>query len=220
MITASPSLTDALFVLAHRPDGRRIIQGKVLRIGLGGAALLDLIVRGHASVIDGEVAAVLTGPVPSGLIGDLDRQIRAEPARRSAKHWVKRFRGVDLSDRVADEAAARGFVSSMTTVSLGLFAVVRHVPTARARDEIVTRVSEVLTGHRDPDDWDSALVALCRATRLVKKAFPGTTKARIEAVTGGGETADAVRKVIAQANAAVNNAIIATVNANNGSQGF
>ncbi|MDQ0646503.1 hypothetical protein QFZ53_000699 [Microbacterium natoriense] len=213
-------LADALFLLAHRPDGKRVVQRKFLKIGLGGALLTDLVVHRRVSLVDGKVVPDDTGAVPPGLLGEFDAMVRSEARPRSAKHWVRRFRCSDVEGRVAGHAVDSGLATTEEDVVLGFIPVVRYAPNQAALDDLANRVADVLADRRTATEWDASLVGLCDATGVLKKVFPGIAKSAVKSITEGEWASEAVRKVIKQANAAVRNAVISTVNANNGSQGF
>ncbi|WP_179223230.1 GOLPH3/VPS74 family protein [Microbacterium sp. Yaish 1] len=213
-------LADSLFVLAHRPDGKRVVQRKFLTIGLGGAVLTDLVVHRRVSLADAKVVPDDAGVVLPGLPGEFDAIVRSEARPRSAEHWVRKFRSSDVEGRVAGHAVRSGLATAEEDAVLGFIPVARYAPNQAALDDLAARVSDVLADRRTATDWDASLVGLCDATGVLKKVFPGTPKSAVKSITEGEWASEALRKVITQANAAVRNAVISTVHANNGSQGF
>lgn len=220
MDSSHVSLADALFVLAHRRDGRRVVQRKFLKIGLDGAVLTDLVVHRRVSLVDGKVVPDDTGAVPPGRLGEFGAMVRSEVRHRSARHRLRRFRSSDIEGRVVDHAVDSGLATNEENAVLGFIPVVRYVPNQAVLDDLATRVADVLADCRTATEWDASFIGLCDATGVLKKAFSGTPKSAVKVITASEWASEAVRKVIQQANAAVRNPGISTVNANNGSQGF
>lgn len=213
-------LADALFVLAHRSDGKRLVQRKFLKIGLAGAMLTDLVLHRRVALVDGKVVPDDAGVVVVGLLGEYDEMVRSEDRPRSAKHWVRKFRGSDVEGQVATRLRGNGLATVKDTIVLGFIPTIRCVPDRATLDGLTAHLTDTLTQRSKVTEWDASLVGLCDASGVLRKLLPGTPKSSVEAITEGEWASDAVRKVIRQANAAVRNAIISTVNANNGSQGF
>ncbi|AJT41462.1 GOLPH3/VPS74 family protein [Psychromicrobium lacuslunae] len=213
-------LTEALFLLAHKPDGKRLIQRKYLKIGLAGALLTDLAEHRRISINAGKVVSENGSAALSGLLAEPDDLIRAETQPRTAKHWVRKFRSSNIERNVSSRLQERGLVQSQSDALLGIFPIVRHLPEPEILAQLGSLLTDVLRGQSQPTGWNASLISLCDATGLLRRILPAVSKAEVKAIVEGEWASEAVRKVIKQANSAVRMAIISTVNANNGSQGF
>lgn len=218
-MTAPLNLAEAFLLLALKDDGKRSVQGRDLDTGLAGAVLSDLVVTRSIDLQGKDV--VLTpqsGTIP--FLVPFVEQIRAAGKSKSAKHWVRAFRSKDLRARVESSLVAQGLVTSAPGKTFGLFPTTLFPSTHSEVERVVkSRVDAVLSGAEKPDEWTASLIAVCDATGVLKKAFGPVSKQRIKQITEGEWASAAVKKIIAQANAAVRSAVISTVAANGSNSG-
>lgn len=219
-MTAPLNLAEAFLLLALREDGKKYVQGSELDTGLAGAVLSDLVVTRAIDLQDKDVVLTPAAESPLPFLQPYVQQIADAGRTRSAKHWVKAFRSKELRERVQSSLVQQGLVTSEPGKKFGLFPTTLFPSTHSEIERIVkSRVDAVLKGVEKPDEWAASLIGVCDATGVLKKSFGPVSKQRVKEITEGEWASAAVKKIIAQANAAVQGAVIATVAANGSNSG-
>jgi hypothetical protein len=213
------NLAEEFTLLAYDEHGTPVTDGTHLDNGLGGAVLLDLALAGRVDVVDRRVAVLDPAPTGDPLLDEALALIAAEKGRRPG-HWVtklaKRTRPLVLA-RLVDQ----GVLTVQKDRVLGVFPRTKY-PAAQggeppAEVETRRRLEAAMAGDGPVDPRTAALCALVAATDLDRKVFGGMdrkrVKARLKEVSEGAWAAAAVRKVIADIQAAVMAAIVASTTA-------
>lgn len=208
---------DLLLLLTDDRTGKSFVDSARLDIALGGAALLELVLAGHAGITgpggvradgvrDGRVVALRQ---PSAGDPVLDEALRRVAARQPRKpQSVVGVLGKGLRPELFRRLAARGIVQVRDDKALGLFST-RSWPAVDSRHEAAVRAGlhEVLVAGRPPTAREGSLIALLAAVDKVSAALgpaalpPGELKARAQHITRGDFAGAAVRTAIAAVNA-------------------
>lgn len=197
------TVPQAFALLQVEPDGRHALDGSTLDIGLAGAVLADLALRGAVSLQDGLVAVVngaATGdPVLDGVVGS----IAAAGAPRKAKWWVSRLGKRQLRDDVFAGLVERGVISIEQGKVLGLFPTTKH-PERDGAPEALLRsgIADVLAGRAGPTPFSAAVIGLLDATNTLRKQFGAVDKDLVKEITSGSWASPAVKAVLEEIEAA------------------
>uniref|UniRef100_A0A942YAY8 GPP34 family phosphoprotein n=1 Tax=Neobacillus citreus TaxID=2833578 RepID=A0A942YAY8_9BACI len=179
------------------PDGRRSMDAQRFDLGLGGAVLADLALRGSIS-LRGDRVTVLDG----GLTGDevLDGvlgSIAATDSPKKAKWWVQRIGKRPLRDAVLSGLVARGLVDEEQRRTLVIFTSTRH-PERDGGPEALVRaaVADVLAGRSQPSPYLASLIGLLDATGALRNQFGPVDKVVVRGIVEGEWASPAVRAVL------------------------
>lgn len=207
------TVTEDLALLLHDPvTGKGVVDGTALPRGLAGAAVLDLVLAGHARV-DGEgwraqLEIVDRTPVHPVLDAAAARLIK--PVR--PKRAIERLSGT-VRDAVMAHLVGAGVVRDDGRRVLGLLPDRRWPAVDRGPGDLVRgRVRAILVDGVAPEQHDAAVVSLLHAVRAEHKVVEGK---RSELRRRGKEVADgewagaAVRKAINDIHVAVAAAVTA-----------
>lgn len=178
--------------------------------GIGGALLLEAVLAELVTLEDGRV-------VPTGRQADdplhADVLAAAEKGRRppKAKTVISRVGGGKHKRAVRDRMVAEGRLDAVKKRRLGLIPVTRHYPRDPAASEgLRQRVTALLRGQVDPEQAEDREVILASLTAaagplnvLVPSGERRDAKKRAEAFADGEGISEAVRAVVADAQAAV-----------------
>jgi hypothetical protein len=221
-------LAEELLLVVYRPDGTARGQATELDCGLGGALLLDLVLGGHAEVVDGRLRA--TNQPGHPVLRDAYDQVAAKARKPQA--WVTRFAKGTRRGLLADLVEA-GVLADEPYRWLGMFT--RHrfpVVAPGPRDDALRRLHQAITSEVRPgdarsgdertdersgdertDERTAALASIIGAAKLEKAVFPDAdrraVKRRLKAISEEQWAADAVRKAIDAVHAATVAAITA-----------
>jgi hypothetical protein len=203
-------IAEELVLLLTGPAGKPPVGRDSLRTGVAGALLLELAALRRVTVDDRTRLAVLdTRPVGHPL---LDRALVAFAAKAGKRpKSVLPGVGKDLVDDIRRALQHEGHLQEQRDTVLGIFPRTSWWLTDPAAVEQVRRELEAtLLGHRAPTSRTGGLVALVEAVDATPTLFSGAgglsrreLKARARAVGEGDWASEAVRKAIADAQAAV-----------------
>jgi hypothetical protein len=167
------TLAEDLYLLAFDDAGGRLLIDPLhLDLGLGGALLLDLAVRGRVRPLDGRVAVAHDGPTGEPL---LDRALVAIAERDGAHgpdHWIRHLgrgahhavqdRLVDLGVLKREDGRVLHFIPTHRT----------HETDGRLHHELVDHLHDAVVQGHPPSSESAALAALALAVGLDRHLFP------------------------------------------------
>jgi hypothetical protein len=225
------TLAEDLFLLAsHETSGRARISTAYLDLGLGGALLLDLVLRQRVALVDDHVAVVDRAAVGDPLLdaalnniagsGRRARGVSAsEPRSREREidtghepeYWVRHLhkgvraaaetRLVEAGVLRADDDHVLGFLPVHHT----------HQVDGRIELELLHRLHDAVVDGRPPSPETAALVSLALAVGLDRHLFPRSDRRairrRMQEIAEGEWVGDAVKHAIDAVNAALGIAI-------------
>lgn len=204
------TIAEELLLLAHaEDDGRPLIGGTQLDPALAGAILAELAINERIELSAKKVSVRDATPLGAAELDASLARMAEERRERKPAWWVQKLYSAKLRNRLLTGLADAGVLSERPGRVLGVF------PTARwpevdgsVEAEVRSRVAAALAG-QDPDPRTAVLIALMRAAKLDRKAFPGADKKRIKEIAEGAWAADAVAQTIAAINSVVVTAAIA-----------
>ncbi|WIB36964.1 MULTISPECIES: GPP34 family phosphoprotein [unclassified Curtobacterium] len=201
------TLPQALALLLVRPDGKVGLTEQGITVGLGGAVVGELALRGlltyeHPHVIARK--APLTG---DPLLDGPFTEIVATPKSRRAGFWVGRFGKNALRIAVLEGLAERGILDREERRALGIFRSTVY-PERDGGPEKALRagIADVLEGRLLPTPFTAALIGLLDATGTLRKQFGKVDRAIVRRITEGDWVAPAVKSVLAAQAAATGGA--------------
>lgn len=202
------TLTEELFLLADDAvTGRPLIDHTHLDLGLGGAMLLDLVLRSRLALIDFHVHAMDVTATGDLLVDTALTEIAGEARTHDPDYWVRRL-ARDASHKVRDQLVASGVLRLDDHKVLGLIPV-------HQRPQVDTSVGHGLTTHlhdavvlgHPASPRTAALASLVLAVGLERHLFPRcdqrSIRSRISELTAGQWVAEAVAHTINATNAAL-----------------
>jgi hypothetical protein len=179
-----------------------------LPYGLGGAILMDLVLRGRIASADrrfvvGDPAATGDAVLDAGLAA-----IRAADKPHDARYWVKRFgRRPGVQEQLARRLVARGILHEQERTFLRVFHAPRF-PTGDPGPEAALRAGlrAAVLGDAAPDRRTVLLLSLLHACHLADGLFPaaerGDIRRRVKDLVAGERFGEAVGQAIADVVAA------------------
>lgn len=206
-------LAEDLHLLAcDEATGRPRVPGAYLDLGLGGALLLDLALRGRLALVDGHVAVVDRTPVGDRLI-DHALTVVAAGKPHGPEHWVDvlargaraavRQRLVDAGVLAADDHRVLGVLPVHHT----------HQVDDRIEQPLLDRLGEAVVLGRPPSPHTAAVVSLALAVGLDGHLFPRADRRavrhRMEEIARGEWVGAAVRHSVAAIEAALGVGMVA-----------
>lgn len=214
---------DLLLLLTDDATGKPVVDSQRLPLALAGAVLVELVLAGRVSVVDGGSwgsgprVAVLD-PTPTG-----DRILDEALARAQGRRQPVGAQSLlgtlakGLPDGLRGRLAERGILRLEEDRVLGMFPT-RVWPAADSRHEAALRTAlwDVVVRGRPASDREVCLVALLHAVDQVPKQFAadGMTakqlRERAAALAAGNVGGDAVRRAVEAANAAIMAALVAS----------
>jgi hypothetical protein len=198
-------------LLATRPDGTRTVSTQLLDAALAGAVLSDLATEGAIDLRDGIVVASGVTRPDDAVLAARAEVVATEPRLRKTAWWVRRWAGRPLSEEVLATMVADGLLRVEHVRVLGLFPATRHpVLDPSVEPAVLVRMAAVLSGEAEPDSRTASLIALCSVTGLLRTHFGRVDRATVKRITEGEWASPAVRQVIAETNAAMMAALVAT----------
>jgi hypothetical protein len=199
--TADLTLPQAFTLLLIEADGKRAADANTLGIGIAGAILADLALRGAVSLEGGRVTVQPTEATLDDDVLEASRgSIAANGKPRPAKWWVSKLAGRETRDAVAMSLVALGLLGEEQRKILGVFnsTVYPEVDGAPEAD-LRSLVSAVLAEDEDPTPYLAALVALLDATGTLHKQFGRVPHGTVRTITSGSTwAAPAVKDVLDQ----------------------
>ncbi|WP_327586640.1 GPP34 family phosphoprotein [Nonomuraea sp. NBC_00507] len=213
------TIAEELLLLAYKEDGKPLINSTQLDPALAGAILAELAVADRVELSNKKLTLKDPAPVGDDELDATLTRIAAERKDRTPQWWVQRLHSAKLRTRLLTKLASAGVLTEERGKVLGLFPITRWLEAQPGVEANVReRISAVLAG-ADPDARTAVLIAIMHAAKLDRKAFPGTSKARVKEIAEGAWAGDAVAKTIASINAAAMAAITAATTATAGSSG-
>jgi hypothetical protein len=200
------TLAEDLFLLAsHEATGRMVIPTAHLDLGLGGAKLLDLVLRERVALVDSRVA--VTDPTPTGdqLLDAALSRIGRESRLHEPVYWVRHLaKGTRAA--VLDRLVIAGVLQIEDHKVLGLFPVHHaHEVDGRIEHELVNRLYDAVVLDNSPSRETAALVSLALAVGLERHLFPRADRRairhRMQEIADGEWVGAAVKQAIVAVNA-------------------
>jgi hypothetical protein len=176
----APLLAEELVVLGRSSTGKSLILPGKLDRGVAGALLADLGAASRIGYAGGVVRVTDTTATGRPVLDMVLQQIACRD--RTPRAWVSKL-------------ASQEPVRQVKHVPSRIWGPPENAP--RPRDELVARLSDVLTTQARPDPRTAALAALVAACGLSGKLFPGVDrrvrKRRLAEISAGQWPASAVR---------------------------
>jgi hypothetical protein len=202
------TLVEGLYLLADDDaSGKLLIEHTHLDLGLGGARLMDLVLRQRVTLVHSHVAVVDRAPTGDQLLDTALSAVAGEPKAHEPEYWVRHLaRGV--RNVVRDRLVKDGVLRRDDHKVLGLIPVHR-TPQAdgRIEHELVDHLYDaVVLGHPASPET-AALAALALAIGLERHLFTRSDRRAIQhrmvQIAEGQWVAEAVSHTIGAVNAAL-----------------
>lgn len=209
------TIPQAFALLQIAPDGRRTTDGQHLDIGLAGAVLADLALRGAITLADGRVTMASGTVTGDAALDEVLGSIAASGTPRKAKWWVQRLGKRPLRDAVLAGLVQRGIISEEQRTTLVVFTTTRH-PERDGGPEALLRsgIADVLAQRSSPSPYLAALIGLLDATETLRGQFGRVDKALVKSIAEGEWASPAVRAVLSDIQtAAVTAGVVAATTA-------
>jgi hypothetical protein len=201
------TLAEDLHLLATDATGRFSIDTAYLDLGLGGALLLDLVLRDRVTLVDSRVAVIDPTPTGDPLLDAALADLAAEARAHDPEHWIRQL-ARHARHAVQDRLVDTGVLARDEHKILGILPVHRtHEADGRLHHELVEHLHDaVVLGHR-PSHETAALASLVLAVGLERHLFPRSdrraVKQRLADIAEGRWVGSAVRHTIDAVNAAL-----------------
>jgi len=219
---------DLLLLLYDDETGKPITGSPGLDYALAGAVLIELTLDGKLD-ITGKADGVKPGrlkvldatPTGDPILDERLAFVAAKPGKRPKDQIGKLSKR--LRDQVLTKLANRGVLEADRGKMLGLFPVTRWpARDARHEAEVRSKLESVLKVGTTPDEHTGALIALLSALNVVPKVVTDAVdkkalKRRAKEIAESDWAADAVKKAVAEMQAAVTVAVVASVAATSSS---
>lgn len=215
---------DLLLLMYDDETGKPITGSPGLDYALAGAVLIELTLQGRLEITDyrGAEKPGRLKVTNGALTGDpiLDERLSCvvnKPGKKPKDQIGALSRG--LRGQVLMRLAKRGVLEEEKGRVLGLFPVTRWpAKDARHEAEVRTQLQSVLIQGLAPDQRTGALIALLSALNVVPKVVVGAVdkralKRRAKEIADSDWAADAVKKAVAEMQAAVTAAIVVSATA-------
>ncbi|WIB78791.1 GPP34 family phosphoprotein [Curtobacterium sp. MCPF17_002] len=195
----SLTIPQAFALLQIAPDGRRSTDAQRLDLGLAGAVLADLALRGSITLQRGLVATASGRVTGDATLDEVLGSIAACGAPRKAKWWVQRLGKRPLREAVLAGLVQRGVISEEQRTTLVLFTTTRH-PELDAGPESLVRsgIADVLAQRAEPSAFLAALIGLLDATNTLRNQFGRVDKGLVRSIAEGEWASPAVRAVLSE----------------------
>jgi hypothetical protein len=207
-VSRVPLAAELFLVSCHKVTGRARIATTHLDLGLGGALLLELVLRGRVELIDDHVVVVDRSSSGDPLLDGALAAVADDARPRSPDHWIRHLaRGTRAA--VKRRLVASGILEEVDDHRvLGLFPVHHtHQADGRLEHEPVERLHDAVVLGRPPDRETAALVSLALAVGLEQCLFPRSDRRavrhRMEEIAEGEWVGVAVRHSIDAQDAAL-----------------
>ncbi|MGZ0151741.1 GOLPH3/VPS74 family protein [Kribbella sp. WER1] len=212
---------DLLLLLYDDQTGKPITGAPGLDFSLAGAVLIELTLQQKLDITtEGKVGRlqVLDGaPTGDPILDERLSYVNDKPGKKP-KDQIKPL-SKHLRDQLLARLAQRGVLEADQGKVLGLFPVTRW-PAKDARHELEVRaqLESVLTQGLAPDQRTAALIALLSALNVVPKVITNAVdtralKQRAKEIADSDWAAAAVKKAVAEMQAAVTAAIVVSATA-------
>jgi hypothetical protein len=205
---------DLLLLLYDDESGKPITGSPGLDYALAGAVLIELTMLGKLDIADegesvkrGRLKVLDAGPAGDAILDERLAVVAAKPGKRPKDQMGKLSK--KLRDQVLARLAERGLLEAEHGKVLGLFPVARWpAKDARHEAEVRTALESVLKLGTTPDERTGALIALLSALNVVPKVVTDAVdkkalKQRAKEIADSDWAADAVKKAVAEMQAAI-----------------
>jgi len=202
------TLAEDLFLLAcDEVTGRARIPTTYLDLGLGGALLLDLVLRDRLALVDEHVAVVAPAPTGDSLLDAALSAVADSAKWREPEYWVRHL-AKGTRSAVQRRLVAAGVLLADDHKVLGVVAVHHtHQVDDRIEHELVRRLNDVVVLGRPASRETAAVVSLALAMGLEQHLFPRSDRHaiqhRMREISGGEWVGAAVTHAISALNAAL-----------------
>jgi hypothetical protein len=202
------ALAEDVYLLAcDAATGRPRIAAMYLDLGLAGALLCDLVLRGRITLVDDHVAVLDTAPVGDPLSDTALRAIAADTRLREPDHWVHHLVH-GLRAAVQRSLVSAGVLTSDEHRLLGVIPVHHtHCADAHLEDELVRRIEDAVVLGRPASRETAAVVSVALAIGLDRHLFPrsdrGAVRRRMATIAADDWVGAAVTHAVAAVNAAL-----------------
>ena len=213
------TIPQAFALLQIAPDGRRSTDGQRLDLGLAGAALADLALRGAITLEGGRVGIATGTPTGDAALDGVLEQVRSvfsvSGTPRKAKWWVQRLGKRPLRDAVLAGLVQRDIITEEQRTTLVLFTTTRHPERDGGPESLVRAgIADVLAQRVQPSPYLAALIGLLDATNTLRDQFGRVDKSVVRSISEGEWASPAVRAVLADIqSAAVSAGVMAATTA-------
>ncbi len=219
---------DLLLLLYDDERGKPITGAPGLDYALAGAVLIELSVLGKLGIAGegeevkhGRLKVLDASPTGDAILDDRLAYVAGKPGKRPTDQIVRLSK--KLRDQLLARLAERGVLTADVGKVLGIFPVTRW-PAADARHEAEVRsaLESVLNVGTTPDQRTSALIALLSALNVVPKVVTDAVdkkalKRRAKEIADSDWAADAVKRAVAEMQAAVTTAVVVSAAATSSS---
>jgi len=202
------TLAEELFLLADdRVTGRPLIDHTHLDLGLGGALLLDLVLRGRITLVDFHVRAVVLTDTGDEMLDDALSSIAREGGPHEPDYWVRRL-ARSAYHEVRGQLVAEGVLRRDDHKLLGVIPV-HQTPQADTgvEHELTDHLHDAVVLGHPATARTAALAALVLAVGLEHHLFPRrdqrAIRRRIAELAGGQWVVESVVRAINATNAAL-----------------
>lgn len=202
------TLAEDLFLLADDDaSGQLLIEHTYLDLGLGGALLLDLVLRERVALVDSHVAVVDPTPTKDGLLDGALSAIVGEAKAHEPDYWVRHL-ARKARRAVEDRLVASGVLRLDEHRAFG-FIPVHRTPQAdgRIEHELVGHLHDAVVLGQPASPETAALASLALAVGLERHLFPRCDQRAIQdrmvEIAEGQWVGQAVGQAIGAVNAAL-----------------
>jgi hypothetical protein len=174
------TLAEDLYLLASDGStGRFLIDTTRLDLGLGGAMLLDLVLRGHLELADSSVVVTAGPPTGEPLLDTALAALTATARRHSPEHWVRNLaRGAHRA--VQHHLVDVGVLRREDEKLLHVIPLHRtHESDGRLHHQLRHDLDDAVVLDRPPSRETAALAALALAVGLDRELFPRSDRHEI-----------------------------------------
>jgi Golgi phosphoprotein 3 (GPP34) len=191
---------DLLLLASDETSGRARIPLIRLELGLGGARLLDLVLRDRIRLVDGHVSIAVPGAVDEPLLDDALAIIAAEARPREPVHWVRRL-AKGARQVVQERLITAGVLRLEEHKLLGLIPV-RHMQEidTRIEHDLMLRLNQVVVLGHPASRETTAMVSLVLALGLERQLFPRSdqraVRHRMHEIAEGEWVGEAIRHAV------------------------
>jgi hypothetical protein len=219
---------DLLLLLYDDESGKPITGAPGLDYALAGAVLIELSVLGKLGIAaegeevkHGGLKVLDATPTGDAILDERLAYVVSKPGKRPSDQIVRLSK--KLRDQLLARLADRGVLAADEGRVLGIFPVTRWpAKDARHEAEVHSMLEGVLKVGTSPDQRTGALIALLSALNVVPKVVTDSVdkkalKRRAKEIAGSDWAADAVKKAVADMQAAVTTAVVASAAATSSS---
>ncbi|GIH75228.1 GOLPH3/VPS74 family protein [Planobispora longispora] len=202
---------EVLLLAYEETEGKQLVTSAYLDSAIGGALLAELALNGRIALDGKKVVVKDAGPLGNEELDAALTRIAEDAKERRPESWVYKLQSGKLRKRLLTGLAERGVLGENHRKILGIFPSSRYPELDPSVElEVRGRVQSVLDG-AEPDERTIMLIAVLRAAKIDRKAFPGVDKKRVKELTEDVWVGKAVAKHIASMHAATTGGAVAAV---------